>query len=104
MIAVDLSSDNRLPVLLGEREKLKAAVQAAKARLDEIDAEVRQKIGDAERATLSGWRIEYRRHHRNGYSVPPQDYRTLRIERAAPDGRAALQDLMKKRAPVQTGY
>lgn len=55
----DLTGDNHLPVLLAEREQLKARLDADAARLAEIEAEVKFKMGGAEAAVIDGFSITY---------------------------------------------
>lgn len=52
---VDLSCDNYLPVALAELEEIKARIKADKLRRDEIETELKFKMGDAELATLNGF-------------------------------------------------
>jgi predicted phage-related endonuclease len=54
---VDLRHDNRLPEILDERARLKQEIDDAKARCEEIENEIRGKIGDAEAALVTGWRL-----------------------------------------------
>jgi hypothetical protein len=72
---LNLTGDNELPGLLAER----VALKGAETRLKEINDAIRVKLGSAKRALLPGWVITYATHHRNAYTVPEQDVRTLRI-------------------------
>lgn len=76
----DLSSDNLLPVLLPERERLKAEVATAERRLKEIDYELKNRIGAARTAWLPGWSLSYATQHRSEFTVPAKDIRTLRVK------------------------
>lgn len=76
---LDLSGDNRLGVLLPERAGLKAAVSTAEARLKEIDAEIKDKIGAARTAWCDGWLIKYPTLTRREYTVKAGTYRRLEI-------------------------
>ena len=76
---VDLSSDNRIPVLLAERQAATAALRDAKAALEAIDAEVKSKIGAATVAHIGGGRrIVWKLQHREGGFVPASTFRALR--------------------------
>lgn len=77
----DLSADNALPALLSEREALKSRLKGEEARLDEIDAEIRSKVGAAALATLPGWRISAKTVKRRPYAVAASSYRALRVTR-----------------------
>jgi len=57
---VDLSGDNRLPELLVDRALLKAQAAEAEKRVDTIDAEIKDKLGAIETATLPGWRLTWK--------------------------------------------
>jgi predicted phage-related endonuclease len=77
---VDLSDDNRIPVLLAEREELVEDLKAAKDRLSEIEAEVKAKMGHATVAHLGdGRRITWETRHRRGFTSPPSSYRFLKF-------------------------
>ncbi|WP_424627573.1 YqaJ viral recombinase family protein [Bradyrhizobium sp. SYSU BS000235] len=57
---IDLTGDNMLPGLLAERAGLKAEWKSAEARIEEIDAEIKFKMGDAEIATIDGFAITFK--------------------------------------------
>lgn len=78
-LALDLSADNRLPEVLLERAALKAEIERDEARLKALDAEIKDKIGDAEAAELPGWRITWKEQTRKEYTVPAATYRVLRV-------------------------
>lgn len=77
---IDLSGDNMLPALLEERAQIKSQMRAAKARVDEIDAEIIAKLGEHERAFVPGWSIKRPLVHRRGFYVEPTSYRKLTIK------------------------
>lgn len=77
---VDLSGDNMLPVILAEREEIRARMRADAARVEEIDAKVVAKLGDHERAFVPGWRVKRPLVSRKGFYVPPTEYRRLSIK------------------------
>lgn len=76
---LDLSGDNRMPVILSERAELKARVSTDVRRIEELDAEIIGKLGSHERAYVPGWRIRRSTVSRAGYAVAPSTYRQLRI-------------------------
>jgi predicted phage-related endonuclease len=78
---LDLTSDNMLPGMLDERERLKAEADALEVRLKEIDGEIRNKIGAHSSAVLPGWKIASKLTERKGYTVQPTSYRPLRVTR-----------------------
>jgi predicted phage-related endonuclease len=78
---VDLRGDNALPALLDEREALKDEIATKIARKEAIETELKYKMGDAEAALLSGWRISHRDQHRKEHMVKASDFRVLRIAR-----------------------
>lgn len=76
---VDLSGDNMLPMLLAERADIKTRMGLDAARVQEIDTEVRHKMGDAEAATCGGFSITLKTTQRKAYSVAATSYRALRV-------------------------
>lgn len=79
--SIDLSTDNRLPMLLEERETLRAALSSSKEQLDAIDAELKHKLGEFTEGFLPGWRLTNKLQHRKEYSVAANDFRVLRVTR-----------------------
>jgi predicted phage-related endonuclease len=75
----DLSTDNELPVLLAQRQQLRTDIRAYEARCDAIEAELKFKMRDAERAHLPGWSITWKNQHREAFTVAAKDMRVLRI-------------------------
>lgn len=83
---IDLTGDNRMPILVAERIALQAERKAAEERITEIDAEVQARLGTAQVAHIGqGLRITWEPSHRAGFSVPPKTYRTLRYPRSLPN-------------------
>jgi predicted phage-related endonuclease len=80
---IDLTGDNRLAELLPERANVKAAAAGCMQRLLEIDAEIKDKLGDAEIATLPGWRLTWKEEQRKGYTVAPSTRRPLKVTEQA---------------------
>jgi predicted phage-related endonuclease len=77
MKSVDLSGENHLPVLLAERAELNGQIKVAGKRVDEINTEIKFKLGDAEAAMLPGWNITWKT--RAGYVANVKPTRVLRI-------------------------
>lgn len=76
---IDLATDNRIGELIEQREAALADRNAVEARIDEIDAEVKAKLGDAEVAILpDGRRITWKNQHRKEYVVEAKTIRVLR--------------------------
>lgn len=75
---IDLSLDNRIQSLLADRVRLKAEIKERDALLDQVDAEIRDKLGDAERAIVPGWKLSHTTVNRRGYTVEAKSYRQLR--------------------------
>jgi putative phage-type endonuclease len=86
---LDLSGDNRLAEILPRREDLKDTIDGARKELDALDAEVKHKLGDAEAATLPGWRLSWKSEHRNEYTVAASDRRVLRVKQIEDKEQAA---------------
>jgi predicted phage-related endonuclease len=78
-LAIDLSTDNRMPELLAARADLKAELAEREAACAAIDAEIKAKLGAAEIATLPGWRISWKAQTRPAHVVAETTFRTLRI-------------------------
>jgi predicted phage-related endonuclease len=76
---LDLSSDNRVPELLARRVDVKAELKAFEKECEQIDAEIKAKIGDHELATLPGWRISWKTQKRAERIMPPWEGRVLRV-------------------------
>lgn len=76
---IDLSGDNRVPILVERRAELKADIKAVEAEVRTIDAEIKAKIGAATIAHLGdGRRITWKTVARKGYVVDPATFRQLR--------------------------
>ncbi len=85
--SIDLSGDNMLPALLAERAEAKARMRADEKRCDEIETEVRAKLGDAEMAVLPNWRVTWKTETKRFKPREASQWsgRVLRIsERTAP--------------------
>ena len=76
---IDLTGDNMLPGLLAERANLKARSGADLARIAEIEAEIKFKMGDAEIATIDGFALSFKTQTRKPSFVKASTSRVLRI-------------------------
>jgi len=76
---LDLSGDNRMAELLPARAMLKNEADGIMQQLLEIDTEIKAKLGDHEVATLPGWRLSWKTHHRKEFVTPASTYRALRV-------------------------
>ena len=76
---IDLSHDNRLPIILRERALLKTRVEADERRIDAIETEIKDKLGNAEIGNLPGWKLTWKTQARKAYSVAATTSRPLRI-------------------------
>lgn len=86
---LDLTGDNLLPERLNERLMLKTGIGVMEERVSEIDTEIRDKLGEAERADLPGWKLSLKTQHRKEHVVPATSYRVLRVTRLAEEEEAA---------------
>jgi hypothetical protein len=84
----DLSADNELPLLLEERQALKATTGIADKRLKEIDLTIKERIGPASTAWLPGWQLSFKSQNRREVLIPATTIRVLRVKPTA-DGDAA---------------
>lgn len=75
----DLSADNRLHEILPRRAELKAAINKATEEVATIDAELRDKLGDAEGGELPGWKLSLKLQHRKESITPAWSGRVLRV-------------------------
>lgn len=76
---VDLAGDNMLGALLPELLALKRGMSIDRKRADEIETEIKAKIGEAERALVPGFDITWKSQKRKAYTVPEKTYRVLRV-------------------------
>lgn len=76
---LDLSDDNRLPMLLTRRAKMKRLSDKLKHKCEGIDSEIKDKVGHHELALLPGWRISWKMQKRSEHIVPEWKGRVLRI-------------------------
>jgi len=78
---VDLRGDNRLPYLLNRREQLTIAIAEAETERKQLDAEIKDKLGDAECAIVDGWRVTLKAQERKAHQVKESSFRVLRAKR-----------------------
>lgn len=76
---LDLTLDNRIPEVLTERARLKAEIEADVAKVAALDAEIKMRLGEAERAVLPGWKISWKEVHRKEHVVPASTFRRLTV-------------------------
>lgn len=78
---LDLTGDNMLPGLLEDRAEIIRIIAANETRKEEIDAEIKQRLGEHEGATLPGWKITWKTHFRKETITPAREVRMLRVAR-----------------------
>ena len=70
---------------LDRRKELKAVAKDAKAKIDEIEASIKQAMGDAEQGNfLDGSKVTWRTSERTGYIVEPGTTRRLGVTVKSP--------------------
>ncbi len=85
---VDLSTSNRIRELIATREAARLAAKNAEAQVEEIDAEVKWMMGEAEIAHIGqGQRITWKQQKRAGFYVAPKSFRVLRYPTTEKEGR-----------------
>jgi len=78
---IDLRGDNALPGLLEDRERWKGIAKEASGHLETINAEIADKLRDAEAALVRDWRLTYKEQHRKEYMVRATSFRVLRASK-----------------------
>jgi predicted phage-related endonuclease len=78
---IDLSRDNRMVTILEERENLLALRKDAKDRLEPLNAELKEKLGENTAAYARGWQVTNKLQHRKAYAVEANAFRVLRTKR-----------------------
>lgn len=77
---IDLSGDNRIPELLTDRRRWADEKRVATAQIEQIDAEIKAKLGTAHRAWIgNGQSITWKPQTRDGFFVPASTIRALRL-------------------------
>lgn len=88
-VAIDLTGDNRLPEILRERARLKAEIETNQGRINEIETEIKDKLGEAETGDLPGWKLTWKLQNRKEYTVAATSFRRLYIKDMSDNGEAA---------------
>jgi predicted phage-related endonuclease len=78
---LDLTSDNRIYLLLEDRDRLKAVEKDAVAKCEAIDAELIEKLAGSTYAVANGWKNTRLMAHRKEYTVKAAEYPVLRVAR-----------------------
>lgn len=76
---IDLTSDNYLPTALAERAEIKERMKLGAARCEEIETDLKFKMGDAELALFNGFSVTLKTQNRKAYSVKETSFRRLNI-------------------------
>jgi predicted phage-related endonuclease len=76
---LDLTGDNLLPPLLAEFCCLRTEIKDRETRVEEIQAEVKDKLGTAAEAKLAGFKITHKTQTRQERIVKAATFRVLRI-------------------------
>jgi predicted phage-related endonuclease len=67
------------PELMRERSTTRTIIEVETQRLAEIDAEIKAKLGEHERAELPGWKISWKTQTRKEHMVAASTFRALRV-------------------------
>ena len=79
---IDLSGNNRMPLLCQRMKEIEAQLRELRALEKEkraIEAEIRDALKQASRATLNGFEIETKTVERKGHIVEPTKFRTIKV-------------------------
>lgn len=76
---IDLSADNRLPMLLERREQIAGQRGPLEKELETINAEIAEKMGEATYARVAGWELSRKLQTRK--AIPASEFRVLRVKR-----------------------
>ena len=80
---IDLTGINHLPALLDDRDWLKTEIKGKTNEVNQIDAELKFRLGPNEGALIAGGRrVTWRREQRGHRFVPPSETRVLRVSSA----------------------
>ena len=79
LITVDLSGDNYLPGALAARADAKARIKADQAFIEEVETDLKSKMGFAELAFLNGFTVTLKTQHRSAYAVKETSFRKLNV-------------------------
>lgn len=78
-VQLDLTGDNYLTDALAERARLKEELASREARIEEIENELKLKMGDAVLAKFNGFVVTHRTVERKGGITKPSRYRKLNV-------------------------
>lgn len=77
---IDLSTDNAMPILLDEREVIKARLKADKDRCEAIETDIKGKLGTHTYGRLADGRlVSWKLQQRKAYTVSETSFRVLRV-------------------------
>jgi len=79
-LEIDLSGDNEIGAALGERKELMEAKKPIEARLEEIKAMLKFKVGPNTYAHFPGWQISNKPTTRKEVLMPEKTFRVLRVK------------------------
>jgi predicted phage-related endonuclease len=82
---LDLSHDNRMRELLVQRQKVCEELKDAERLCGKLENEIKDKIGDAERVLVPGWKVTFKLQHRKAHTVKEASFRRLRIKQEGND-------------------
>lgn len=80
LVSVDLSTDNYLPGALAARADAKARIESDLAFIEEVETDLRSKMGAAELAYLNGFTVTNKTQTRKPYTVAETSFRVLRVK------------------------
>lgn len=86
---IDLTGDNRLAELLPQRERAKQIIKIEQKLVEEIDTEIKAKLGHSELGTLPGWKLSWKTQTRKETVIPASTFRVLRVTNLEPKEEAA---------------
>ena len=82
---LDLSNDNRVVVLLEDRERIKRRLAKLNREYKQVNDELKEKMGNADTASTNDWDMEIRSYLRREYTVPAQTIKSLIVNRKPAD-------------------
>jgi len=86
---VDLRADNRMPLILSERARLKSEIEKREKELEAVETEIKDKLGENETALVNGWTVKVPEVSVAAYTreVKAYSYRKINAKRdeSAPD-------------------
>jgi predicted phage-related endonuclease len=76
---IDLSDNNYLCAMLPERQELKATISGAEKRVGEIEAAIKDAMGNASTAHVPGYVLSFKSQYRKEFITPARTIRVLRV-------------------------